>query len=226
MTSENHASGIADVAKAELHKTWENAAPGWAKWEREFSAGLSDATDRLIEMAGIRAGMRVLDLACGAGSQTIQAAARVGSGGKVVACDISATMLAHVRQNATAAGLQNVETLECAAISRLGLMLFPSPGSALRATQSVLKLGARFAALVFATPDKNPFMSQPMAILLRCAGKSPPKPGQPGIFALGGYGSLERLMRDSGLSHVETKTVAASLNLSNASLAHEMRWIG
>jgi len=235
MTSENHASGITDAAKAELHKTWENAAPGWAKWEHQFSAGLSDATDRLIEMAGIRAGMRVLDLACGAGSQTIQAAARVGSDGKVVACDISATMLAHVRQNATAAGLQNIETLECAAeeldvtlppfdaaISRLGLMLFPSPGSALKAVQSVLKPGARFAALVFATPDKNPFMSQPMAILLRCAGKSPPKPGQPGIFALGGNGMLERLMRESGLAHVQTRHVAASLNLPNASHALEM----
>jgi ubiquinone/menaquinone biosynthesis C-methylase UbiE len=235
MTSENQASQITDAAKAELRKTWENAAPGWARWEHEFSAGLSGATDRLIEIAGIRPGMRVLDLACGAGSQTFQAAARVGPNGNVVACDISATMLAHVRQNATAAGFQNVETLECAAeeldvtlpafdaaISRLGLMLFPSPSSALKATQRVLKPGARFAALVFATPDKNPFMWQTMAILLRCAGKSPPKPGQPGIFALGGTGILERLMRENGLAHVQTEHVTASLKLPTASHALEM----
>jgi ubiquinone/menaquinone biosynthesis C-methylase UbiE len=235
MTSENHASGITDAAKAELRKTWENAAPGWARWEHEFSAGLSGATDRLIEMAGVRPGMRVLDLACGAGTQTIQAAARVGANGNVVACDISATMLAHVRQNAAAAGLRNVTTLECpaeeldvmlppfdAAISRLGLMLFPSPGSALKAAQRVLKPGARFAALVFTTPDKNPFMSQTMAILLRCAGKSPPKQGQPGIFALGGAGILERLMRENGLAHVQTEHVTASLKLPDASHALEM----
>jgi ubiquinone/menaquinone biosynthesis C-methylase UbiE len=236
MTSENRVSRTADTsAKSELRNTWEKAAPGWAKWEREFSAGLSSATDTLIDMAGIRPGMRVLDLACGAGSQTIHAAKRVGPGGSVVACDISATMLDHVRQNATAAGLQNVETLECAAeeldktlppfdaaISRLGLMLFPSPSSALKATQRVLKPGARFAALVFTTPDRNPFMAQTMAILLRCAGKSPPKPGQPGIFALGGNGILERLMRDSGLAHVQTKHVTALLNLPNASHALEM----
>lgn len=236
MTSENRVSSTADTsAKSELRNTWEKAAPGWAKWEREFSAGLSSATDTLIDMAGIRPGMRVLDLACGAGSQTILAANRVGSTGSVLACDISATMLDHVRANVTAAGLQNVETVECAAeeldttlppfdaaISRLGLMLFPSPSSALTATQRVLKPGARFAALVFTTPDRNSFMAQPMAILLRCAGKSPPKPGQPGIFALGGNGVLERLMQDSGLAQVQTKQVTASLNLPKASHALEM----
>lgn len=212
-----------------------NAAPGWAKWEREFAAGLSSATDTLIDMAGIRPGMRVLDLACGAGSQTILAAKRVGPTGSVLACDISATMLDHVRANVTAAGLQNVETVECAAeeldttlppfdaaISRLGLMLFPSPSSALKATQRVLKSGARFAALVFTTPDRNLFMAQPMAILLRSAGKSPPQPGQPGIFALGGNGVLEGLMRDSELALVQTKIVTASLNLPKASHALEM----
>jgi ubiquinone/menaquinone biosynthesis C-methylase UbiE len=225
MQFEKQASEIADVLKSELRQTWEKAAPGWAKWEHVFSAGLSTATDTLIDMAGMRPGMRVLDLACGAGSQTIEAAKRVGPDGGVVACDISATMLDHVRKNAAAAGLQNVETLECAAeeldetlppfgaaICRLGLMLFPSPGTALKATQRVLKPGARFAALIFTTPANN----------LRCAGKSPPKPGQPGIFALGGNGILENLMKDSGLVHVQTKPVTAWLSLPNASQALEM----
>ena len=94
MPSASEISGIADDAlKSQLRKTWENAAPGWAKWEHVFSAGLSDATDTLIDMAGIRPGMRVLDLACGAGSQTIQTAKRVGRNGSIVASDISATML-------------------------------------------------------------------------------------------------------------------------------------
>jgi ubiquinone/menaquinone biosynthesis C-methylase UbiE len=236
MKSENQVSGIADkAAKSELRSTWEKSAPGWAKWEHEFSAGLSAATDTLIDMADIRPGMRVLDLACGAGSQTIQTAKRVGPSGGIVACDISATMLDHVRQSAAAASLQNIETLECAAdelnetlppfdaaISRLGLMLFPSPSRALKVVQRVLKPGARFAALVFTTPDNNPFLARTMAIVLRCAGKSPPKPGQPGLFALGGNGILEGLMQDTGLAHVQTKPVTASLNLPSASHALEM----
>jgi ubiquinone/menaquinone biosynthesis C-methylase UbiE len=221
--------------KSELRKTWEATAPGWAKWEQAFSAGLSAATDTLIDMADVRPGMRILDLACGAGSQTIPAAKRVGPHGRVVASDISAAMLHHVRRNAAAAGVQNIETLECAAddldatqppfdaaICRLGLMLFPSSRAALEAVQRVLRPGARFAALVFTTPLNNPFMAQPMTVLLRRAGKSPPAPGQPGIFALGGERILENLMKDSGLAEVETRTVRASLDLPSASDALQM----
>jgi ubiquinone/menaquinone biosynthesis C-methylase UbiE len=227
---------MADNAlKSELRNTWESAAPGWAKWEHIFATGLSSATDALIDMAGVRPGMRVLDLACGAGSQSLQVAKRVGPSGKVVACDISGSMLAHVGRNAAQAGLRNIETLECAAdeldvaqppfdasICRLGLMLFPSPRKALEAVQHVLKPGARFAALVFTRPSTNPFMAQPMAILLRHADKSPPMPGQPGIFALGGQGIVESLIEDSGFGDVKTKTVQATLALPSASDALEM----
>lgn len=224
-----------NTSNLELRKTWESAASGWAKWEGVFSAGLSGATDMLLDMAAIRPGMRVLDVACGAGSQSIQAAKRVGPTGGVVASDISTTMLAHVRQNASRAGLHNVETIECAAedlpeslklfdaaISRLGLMLFPSPRGALRAVLRVLRPGAHFAALVFTTPANNPLMARPMAILLRHAGKSPPAPGQSGIFALGGDRVLENLMKDSGLADVQTRTVRAPLRLSGAADALEM----
>jgi SAM-dependent methyltransferase len=212
------------TSRSALRNTWEAAALGWAKWEQAFSAGL------WIDMAGIKPGMRVLDLACGAGSQTLQVAERIGPDGRVVASDISTTMLEYVRQNAAKVGLQNVETLECAAdeldekqlpfdaaISRLGLMLFPSPQRALESIQRVLRPGAHFAALVFTTPPNNPFMAQTMAILLRHAGKSPPGLGQPGIFALGGDKILKNLMQGSGLLNVNTRTVKASLSLATAS---------
>jgi hypothetical protein len=59
---------MADAAKSELRETWENAAPGWAKWEREFSAGLSGVTDRLIELADIRA---QFDFIIGVGAKAV-----------------------------------------------------------------------------------------------------------------------------------------------------------
>lgn len=223
------------ISKSNLRDTWESAAPGWAKWEQVISGALSEATGALIDMADVGPGMRVLDLACGAGSQSIAAAKRVGPSGSVVAVDISPTMLEHVRRNAARAGLQNIETHECAAedldetlapfdasISRVGLMLFASPSSALAAVQRVLKPGARFAAMVFTTPANNAFTAQPMAILLRHAGKPSPMPGQPGLFALGGQGVLAELMTGSGLTGVVTKTVRATLRLPNASDALEM----
>lgn len=221
---------MVDSPISELRNTWETAAPGWAKWEHAFATSFSQATDALIDMAGIRPGMRVLDVACGAGSQSIQAAKRVGSKGKVVASDISATMLEHVRRNGARQGLENIETLECAAdqlrktlgpfdaaICRMGLMLFPSPPKALEAIRQVLKPGARFAALVFTTPANNPLLAQPMTILLRHAGKPAPGPGAPGIFALGANGILEDLMKDNGFTDIETKTMRLRFTLPSAS---------
>jgi ubiquinone/menaquinone biosynthesis C-methylase UbiE len=227
---------VADkVSKTELRKTWELAAPGWASWEPRFSAGLTQATNILLDAAVVGPGQRVLDVACGAGSQSILAAKCVGPAGSVVASDISPNMLEHVRRNAEAEGLENIETVECAAedlsmpphsfdacISRFGLMLFPSPPSALEAVHRVLKPGARFAALVFTTPANNPFLAQPMGILLRHAGKQPPAPGQPGLFALGGNGVLEELLRDNGLSDIDARTVRAPLSLKGATEALDM----
>ena len=221
--------------KSELRKTWESAAPGWAKWEDVISSGLAGVTDTLISMAEIGAGSRVLDVACGAGAQTIQAAKRVGPDGVVVASDISGTMLEHIRRRAEREGMGNIETLECAAddlnerimpfdaaMCRLGLMLFPSPSGALAAIQRVLKPGKRFAALVFSTPASNPFMSQSMRILLRHAGKQPPAAGQPGIFALGGDGVLANLLQDCGFVDVRTDIAKAPLRLASADVTLEM----
>lgn len=224
-----------DASKSELRTTWESAAPGWAKWEHVFATALSDATDMLLDRADIREGMRVLDLACGAGSQSLRAAERVGPSGRIVAADISGAMLAYVRENAARAGLHNVELVESAAedlqepegsfdaaISRLGLMLFASPRGALQAVRRALRPGRRFSVLVFSTADRNPLMAQPMAILLRHAGKSPPAPGKPGLFALGSEGVLQRLMTESALEDARSEVVRAAITLPSASEALQL----
>ena len=221
--------------KSEARRQWESAAPGWAKWESVVAGGLIDVTDAMLEMAGVEAGKLVLDLACGAGSQTIMAAKRVGPSGRVVAADISPIMLEHVQSSAEREGLDNIETLASAAedlaltpdsfdaaICRLGLMLFPSPGQALDAVRTALKPAARLAALVFTTPANNRFMAEPMQILLRHAGKSPPAPGQPGIFALGASGVLEKLFVNRAFDDVQTETVRAPFRLASTADALQM----
>jgi ubiquinone/menaquinone biosynthesis C-methylase UbiE len=218
-----------DMQKAEIRQQWEGAAPGWAQWEAAIATWMEPATKAMLAMAGVVLGARVLDLACGAGSQTLRAAERVGARGHVVASDIADTMLHHVRENARAARLANVTTLAGAAedleiapesfdavICRLGLMLFAAPARALMVVRRALRPSGKVAIAVFTTPAANPFMAHPMQILLRHAGKAPPTPGQPGIFALGAPGVLERLLVDSGFVGVEQRTLALGLRLPSA----------
>ncbi|WP_344215157.1 class I SAM-dependent methyltransferase [Kribbella sancticallisti] len=180
-------------------------------------------------MAGVDTGARVLDLASGAGSQTLDAARRVGAQGHVLASDISDTMLHHVRENARTAGLANVTTLVGAAeeldlpadsfdaaICRLGLMLFVNPARALAAVRRALRPGAKVGVVVFTTPAANPFMARTMQILLRHAGKTPPSPGQPGIFSLGAPGILEQLLTGSGFVGVVQRDLDTALRLPSA----------
>jgi SAM-dependent methyltransferase len=217
------------MQQADIRKQWEGAAPGWAQWEAAIAIWMEPATEAMLAMAGVTTGARVLDLACGAGSQTLRAAQKVGVQGHVVASDISDTMLNHVRENARAAGLANVTTLAGAAedlelayesfdavICRLGLMLFVDPARALTAVRRALRPGGRIAVVVFTTPAANPFMAQPMQILLRHAGKTPPAPGRPGIFAFDAPGVLERLLVDAGFVGVEQRSVAVPLRLPSA----------
>jgi cyclopropane fatty-acyl-phospholipid synthase-like methyltransferase len=79
-TSARGLGHVGDNIRTEIRRTWESAAPGWAKWESVFAAELADVTDTILDMAKVAAGMRVLDLACGAGSQSLRAAERARRG--------------------------------------------------------------------------------------------------------------------------------------------------
>jgi cyclopropane fatty-acyl-phospholipid synthase-like methyltransferase len=213
----------------DIREQWETAAPGWARWEPTIAAWMEPATEAMLDMADVGAGQRVLDLACGAGSQTLRAAQRVGPEGHVVANDIAEPMLHHVQEAARLAGSSNITTLACAAedldvaeqsfdavICRLGLMLFVEPATALAAVHRALRIGGKVAVVVFTTPQANPFMAKPMNVLLRHAGKTKPAPRQPGIFALGTPGVLQQLFADCGFVRIEERTLDVTMTLPSA----------
>ena len=87
---------------------WDTAATGWRKWNDLIDRAASGISDRLVELAGVAPGARVLDVAAGYGEPSLTAARAVGSDGKVVATDISAEMLAYGRERAGAAGIENI----------------------------------------------------------------------------------------------------------------------
>src|SRR5690348_2663226 len=90
--------------KETTREQWQSAARAWNDWGPLLRAWLGPATELMLDMAKIGPGHRVLDVAAGAGDQTLQAAERVGPSGYVLATDISANILALAAQNARDAG--------------------------------------------------------------------------------------------------------------------------
>jgi SAM-dependent methyltransferase len=208
---------------------WEAAADSWNSWGPTIDRWLGPATGLMLDLAGVTGGSRVLDVAAGAGGQTLAAARRVGQAGAVLATDISPAILGHAANAAAAAGLGNVVTrvmdgeridvapeMFDAVISRVGLIYFPDQQAALRGMRSALRPGGRVAAIVYSTADRNGFFSIPVGIIRRRAGLPAPAPGQPGPFSLGSEGTLATAMRDAGFHEVEVEVVSAPLRLPNA----------
>ena len=102
-----------------------------------------------------------------------------------------------------------------AATCRLGLMLFQSPKSALTAVRTVLAEEGRCAVLVFASPKENLLFSSTMMTALAHAGKSPPPPGSPGLFALSEPDGLADLFKAAGYSDVRVEPVTARLSVAS-----------
>ena len=74
--------------KIATRNQWEKAAQGWNDHTPQVRAWLRSATDAMLDMAGIKPGSRVLDVAAGAGDQTLDIAKRVGPQGFVLATDL------------------------------------------------------------------------------------------------------------------------------------------
>jgi ubiquinone/menaquinone biosynthesis C-methylase UbiE len=209
---------------------WEAAAPAWDSWAPLLGRWLGAATDAMLEMARIGPGSRVLDIAAGAGEQTLAAARRVGANGSVLATDISPAILRYALAAARGAGLGNVSIQELdgerhdslpaasfdAAVSRVGLIYFPDQQRALKGIRHALREGGRLAAVVYSTPDRNAFFSIPVGIIRRRANLPPPLPGQPGPFSLGAEGVLARTLEEAGFRDVEVQRVDSPVILPTA----------
>jgi len=215
--------------KSTTHDQWQTAAEAWYRWSPTLNQWLGKATDKMLEMAGISSGHRVLDIAAGAGEQSITAAKKVGPSGYVLATDISANILEYAKQMAQQAGVNNIETKVMdgenltvedgsfdAVISRVGLIYFPDQQKALKEMLRVLKPGGKIAAIVYSTPEKNKFFSVPVSLIRSRAKLPPPLPGQPGPFSLGAEGVIEKAFTQAGFKNVRSELVDSPLLLSSA----------
>ncbi|MFZ0647016.1 MAG: class I SAM-dependent methyltransferase, partial [Nitrososphaeraceae archaeon] len=168
---------------------------------------------RLVELAEIKPGSKVLDIATGIGEPALTAAKQVGNTGHILAIDISPRMISFAKERAISLGLQEVvefkegdaETIDLpsstfdAALCRWGLMFLPNLKAGLSNIYGSLVKGGHFAAAVWASPEKVPFISVPMNIVLKETNSPPPR--TPGPFSMSDQNNLKKFYEESGFIH-------------------------
>lgn len=218
------------VFKRTTRTQWQDAADAWHRWGPVIGRWLDAATTAMLDDAGVREGARVLDVAAGAGEQTLRIARRVGPTGHVLATDLAPALLERAQADAAAEGLANVATRELdgedtadlgaatfdAAVSRVGLIYFPDRHRALTGIHHVLRPGGRVSLVSYSTPDRNGFFAVPVGIIRTRAGLPAPVPGQPGPFSVGAPGVLEDALAAAGFVDVAVRAVPSPLLLASA----------
>lgn len=216
--------------KTTTRAQWEGAADAWNRWSPLLERWLGPATEMMLDMTDVQTGSRVLDVAAGAGGQTMAAARRVGPTGYVLATDISPAILQHAAANARLAGFGHVETAVKdgeelaeikatpfhAVISRVGLIYFPDQHKALTGMRDQLREGGRVGAITYASAAMNGFFAIPVGIIRRRAALPAPLPGQPGPFSLGDPEVLAKRLSDAGFKDVRVERVVAPVRLDSA----------
>jgi len=203
------------MMKARERNTWASVAGGWRRRDALLRKGAAPVGERMLELARIRRGHRVLDIASGTGEPAISAAHIVGDTGSVIGTDLVEDMLAFAREKAAAANLSNIE-FRCvdgeelefppssfdAVTIRWGLMFMPEPGECLGRAHRMLKEGGRVVVACWAEPERNPFVSLVMKVLAQYMDIPKPPPDAPGIFAFADADRLTGVMKSAGFDDV------------------------
>jgi ubiquinone/menaquinone biosynthesis C-methylase UbiE len=167
---------------------------------------------RLVAAAGLQPGMRVVDVACGTGVLTIEAARATGANGAVVGVDLNPGMLAVARRKAPEVEWQQApaealpfdsESFD-SAFSQFGLMFFEDKEASIREMWRVLRPGGRLVIAVWDSLDNTPGYATVALLLARLFGdaiadllKAP--------YSLGDPSALRSLLGVSGVTGAEVR---------------------
>jgi SAM-dependent methyltransferase len=168
--------------------------------------------DVLRRAYGIRASDQVLDIGCGAG-QTTRDAARLATAGTVLGVDRSEAMIERASSLARAAGLTNIGH-ECAdveryalpgehfdvAISRFGTMFFDHPVAAFSNIRSALRPSGRLVMMVWQQHDRNEWATSIEGALAPDAPGVALSPTAQQPFSLGDPDTVRRILDSAGFA--------------------------
>ncbi|MBX3024021.1 methyltransferase domain-containing protein [bacterium] len=205
----------------------QQAGPTWVAVQASIDQQIRPLGRLAMDRAGLRPGLRVLDVGCGCGDTTIELAARVAPGGEVLGVDISAPMLTRAGQQARAANVTNARFEIADAqiaqfpagafdvlFSRFGVMFFADPAAAFANLRSALRAGGQLAFACWQSMMDNPWMTVPMAAALQHLPPPPiPAPGAPGPFAFADPDHVRGILEAAGFTAVALEPVRMTLSV-------------
>lgn len=212
-------------ANAAQRDAWDGTEGAyWAANAAHFDQGVARYQSPFLQACRIEPDSTVLDIGCGAGQST-RDAARIATAGSVLGVDLSSAMLAVARRVAAAERVDNVRfeqgdvqthafeagTIDVA-ISRTGAMFFDDMDAAFANVAAALRPGGRLTLLVWQPITENEWFREIAAALLAGRELPMPPPGAPGPFALSDPGRVEGLLRSAGFDQPQCEGLAEPMS--------------
>jgi len=205
-----------EIVNVEQAAAWDGPdGEYWAAHQERFDASIDPHHARLMAAAAIAPGEQVLDVGCGNGRTSRDAARAAGAGGSVLAVDLSGPMLARARRSAGSEGLTTIRFEQGdaqaypfpagafdVAMSRFGVMFFADPVAAFTNIGTALRRGGRLAILVWQSLAANEWMTAMRQALAVGRDLPVPPPGAPGPFGLADPDFASSVLKSAGFADI------------------------
>jgi SAM-dependent methyltransferase len=213
-----------DPGNADLFNVWDGTEGAyWTRYEHIFAHAQPALTQRMFEAAEIAATDAVLDIGCGSGVTTREAA-RLASSGRALGVDLSSQMLALARKQAADEGVTNVEFAQAdaqveafadasfdVAISRFGVMFFAEPVIAFTNIAHALKPQGRIALVVWRSLHEQEWFDALIGAVAMDREIPMPPPNAPGPFGLADAEHTRGILTKAGFDDIAFDAVDATL---------------
>ena len=207
------------IANVEMARAWEEEGARWAEHAERYEATGDRQWRALVDTGLISAADAILDIGCGTGKSTREAA-RLAPSGSALGVDLSARMLERARERAAAENVTNVAFLQAdaqvhpfdgeafdVAISSFGAMFFADPVAAFANVARALRPGAALGMLTWRDLGRNEWVAALRTALAMGRELPEPAPGAPGPFQLVDGDHVRRILDEAGFVAVDLQSV-------------------